>query len=230
MDEIFYGIIICIIIVIIGVIKNIRKTKAINKTLDELDDFEANDIYVSDVSIAYDSKRKQVCFIVNNQTKIYDYNDIIQSELEIDGETVLRQTASTMGILGRAVVGGVLAGGVGAIIGGATGSRTSKSKETIKSINLKITINDTSNPIYRINFLNFETKKGDWNYNHSYESAEQWHGKIAAIIKQTENNLSKKTLIPNSTADEILKLKELLDIDVLSKDEFESEKHKILSR
>jgi len=220
--------------VMIIVIKDEKKR---NNILDELDDFEANDRYMSGISIAYDNKRKKerkkVCLLEGYQTKIYDYKDIIQSELEVDGETktITTQSVSTNGMIGRAIVGGVLTGGVGAIIGGVTASRKSKSKEIskTKSINLKITVNDTSNPIYRIEFLDYETKKGSWTYNSSYKSAEKWHGKMSAIIKQVENNLSGKSVMPNSTADELLKLKELLDLEALSKEEFESAKFKLLN-
>ncbi|EPZ54444.1 hypothetical protein H477_3583 [[Clostridium] sordellii ATCC 9714] len=46
---------------------------------------------------------------------MYNYKDIIEFELLEDGESI------TKGGLGRAVAGGVLLGGVGAIVGGVTG-------------------------------------------------------------------------------------------------------------
>lgn len=47
-------------------------------------------------------------------------------------------------------MGGLLAGGVGAIIGGNTGAKTTT--EAVKTIDILITVNDIQNPIYMINF------------------------------------------------------------------------------
>lgn len=49
--------------------------------------------------------------------KIYKYSDIVDYELLEDGESI------TKGGLGRAVVGGALFGGVGAVVGGVTGHK-----------------------------------------------------------------------------------------------------------
>src|SRR5690606_10900120 len=49
--------------------------------------------------------------------QIYNYSDIVNFELLEDGESI------ASGGLGRALVGGALFGGVGAIVGGVTGKR-----------------------------------------------------------------------------------------------------------
>ena len=57
-------------------------------------------------------------------------------------------------MIGRAIVGGVLTGGVGAIIGGATASKTTTTSggisRTTHSYKLIITINSLSHPTERI--------------------------------------------------------------------------------
>ena len=214
--------------IIVGNVQHKNKSKEV---FQNLTNFDAIDKYLSDtsgISIAYDSNRKKICLLVEHKAELYEYKDIIQSELDIDGETVLKQSIS--GTIGRSVVGGVLGGGVGALIGGTTGAKTGKEK--IKRIDLKITVNNTKSPIYRVNFMNTEAKKGGLIYNMSYSEAEKWHGIMTTLIKQAEIELETKSenaKASNSTADELIKLKELLDSNVITKKEFDTEKKKILS-
>jgi hypothetical protein len=77
--------------------------------------------------------------------KVYDYSDIVDFELLEDGESVSK------GGLGRAVAGGVLFGGVGAIVGGVTGGK--KNKAICNSMKIKITINNLNNPVVYINLI-----------------------------------------------------------------------------
>lgn len=131
---------------------------------------------------------------------IYDYSKILQCEVVIDGETILKQ--STTGTIGRSVLGGILSGGVGAIIGGTTGAKTQK--ENISSIDLKVIIIDTVNPIFRINFLNLKTKKGSMIYKMTYPNVEKWHGIISGLIRQgSDEDKSTKSTVNFSSVDEL---------------------------
>lgn len=81
------------------------------------------------------------CFSKN---LIFSYNDIISYELLKDGESV------TKGGLGSAVAGGVLFGGVGAIVGGVVGSK--KTNQEISEFRIKIV---TRNVCYTEVYINF---------------------------------------------------------------------------
>jgi len=72
--------------------------------------------------------------------------DILKCELIKDGVTTLNK--STTDTLGRAIVGGALAGGLGAMVGSNSGKSTSTS--TVTSAVLKIHVNDFNNPIIMI--------------------------------------------------------------------------------
>lgn len=110
----------------------------------------------------------------------------------------------------------MIGGGVGAIIGGTTGAK--KGKEKIKNIDLKICVRDTKNPIYRINF-----------YKENYGDAEKWHGIISVLMKQASNSdKSTENRKSISTSDELIKLKSLLDAGVLTVEEFNIQKRKVL--
>ena len=142
--------------VIAGIVKSVNNKKHKDESkiaLDNLKDFKADNHYLSassGISIGFDNQRKKICFLDKlHKPTIFEYNKILQCEVIEDGETILK--SSTSGTIGRTLLGGILGGGVGAIIGGTTGSKTQK--ENISSIDLKIVLNDTTNPIYKINFL-----------------------------------------------------------------------------
>jgi len=226
------AVVIGLIIGIFVIVSNAQHKSKSKEVFENLTNFKATDKYLSNtsgISIAYDEKRKKICLLVGHKPELYEYKDIIQSELDIDGETVLKQ--SLTGTVGRSVVGGVLGGGVGAIIGGTTGSKTGKQK--IKNIDLKITVNNSKSPVYRINFMNTETSKGGFIYNISYGEAEKWHGIMTTLIKQAEieqNNSTQNSTNSNSVADELLKLKNLLDSEVITQAEFDKEKKNLLNK
>ena len=84
---------------------------------------------------------------------IYDYSDILDYELIEDGNSISK------GGVGRAIVGGALFGGIGAIVGGSTGH---KQKSICSKLQVKITMNNMSYPTIYINFIEVETKKTDY--------------------------------------------------------------------
>ena len=153
------------------------------KNFENLPDFKPTDSYgtaMSEMTISFDDTRKKICFFNKAQKSfIYDYNKILQCELVVDGETYLKQ--STGNTAGRAILGGLLLGGVGAIIGGVTGK--SKQNETIRSIDLKIIIDDTINPIFKINFFTGVIQKRTSLYKKVYSEAERWHAIVSGLIR-----------------------------------------------
>ena len=98
---------------------------------------------------------------------IYNFKDIINYTMS-DNTTVIQKhsggnitstsSTDTGSMLGRAVVGGVLAGGVGAAIGGSTAKRettssvtpTTTTSSTIHDYLIAVTVNSLSNPIERL--------------------------------------------------------------------------------
>jgi len=190
--------------------------------------FTATDTFLSEssgISISFDDQRKKICFLDElHKSYLYGYDKILQCEVVVDGETVLKQ--STTGTIGRSVLGGLLTGGVGAIIGGTTAAKTQK--ENISSIDLKIIINDTSNPVFRINFMNIETKKNSLKYKAAYSKVEKWHGIIAGLIRQGNTDDTPKLTENLSVADELMKLKNLHDSGVINSEEFAKLKSKLI--
>ncbi len=203
--EIIILVIIVIFAIAIGkVVKDNKNNKKANETFDKLKDFTASRRYVSQtsgISMAFDKQRSTICFLIKKTifrpavgSKVLDpakeyipifyaFDKILQCELMTDSKTILKKSVS--GGVGGAILGDVLAGGVGAIIGGSMGSSALTDK--IKSVDLKIIINDTSNPVFKVNFFKGETKKGSSTYKTAYNEAEKWHSIFVGLIAQDKD-------------------------------------------
>ncbi len=152
--------------------------------------------------------------------KIYNYSDIVDFELLEDGETI------TKGGLGSAVAGGMLLGGVGAVVGGVTGKK--KNKAICNSLKIKITLNNINNPVVYINFLAAATKKESLTYKTLYNSAQECLSVLQLICSSQEASSENSNVATTSNADEILKYKKLLDEGILSQEEFDAKKKQLL--
>ncbi|BDM75698.1 MULTISPECIES: hypothetical protein [Lactococcus] len=73
-------------------------------------------------------------------------NKIIDIELREDNDIVTK--VSTASVVARGVVGGMLAGGIGTIVGGATAK--SKSSSSLKEISIRFKLSDRNNPYQEI--------------------------------------------------------------------------------
>lgn len=133
-------------------------------------------------AIVIDEQNKKVHLFSYYNCYTYSYDDIIESEVVIDNTTI---TSTNRGkqILGS-VVGGVIAGVPGMIIGGLSNEQTSMDK--IKSMELKLTLNDMDNVIYQINFLtptNNGLSKDSPQVKKAISDIDKWHGIFNIILK-----------------------------------------------
>lgn len=101
--------------------------------------------------------------------KIYDFKDIIGCSVNDDShvkkaDVTYKTSTSTGSMLGRAVVGGVLTGGVGAAIGGATASKKtvavpSGNDTVVHNYTVVININSFTTPVIYLKCYNDENLK-----------------------------------------------------------------------
>ena len=226
--------------VLLGLIQAINtsnKKKAMDDHLSRIKDFSATQkIMGSDgtTGLAIDEQRKKICLIAHKQqnvtTRVFEYKDLLSSEVFEDGATVTKTVRSSQ--IGGALIGGVALGGVGAIIGGLSGKTQTSGK--VKKVDLRLTINDTNNPLHDINFLGLETKKDGFIYKQAIQQARHCHGLIEVLIKhadleeKAENTNHTMKLPSASVADELKKLAELRDAGVLSTEEFQQQKSRLL--
>lgn len=158
-------------------------------------------------------------FSVNNE--VFQYKNLLDFELVEDGETI------TKGGIGRAVAGGLVFGGAGAIVGAVTGKKT---KSICNSMRIKLTLKNTYRDNIYINLITTDTKKSSIIYKAAQTNAQNCISALQIITdayNQTSNQKS-DTSLPQSEADEILKFKHLLDSGIISQEEFEQKKKQLL--
>jgi hypothetical protein len=169
--------------------------------------------------------------------KIIDFSHILGCEIKIDGDTI--SSKSTSRTIGGALVGGVILGGAGAVIGGLSGD--SKQKKTVSTLTLLIKIKDISNPTIRYECYNAteataRTKNhvdiNDVTFQNALNSANEVKNIITIILNRIDSNPNKPTEVSksasSSTADELLKLHDLKEKGIITEDEFQCQKNKLL--
>lgn len=161
-----------------------------------------------------------------NAHQIYSYNDLIGYEV-IEGD----QTIQTKGGLGSSLVGGILAGGVGAVIGANVGKKKSAGK--VKDIKIRVALNDINNNQIILSFLSTETKVGGFVHKSIMDDVQKIQSLLDYILenKVDPNTDTSSNFIadPISTADEILKFKQLADQGIITQEEFEAKKKELLN-
>ncbi len=154
---------------------------------------------------------------------IFAYDNLLSFELLEDGQSI------TKGGLGRAVAGGLLFGGVGAIVGSVTGGK--KSKGVCNSMKLRVSLKNAHTDVVYINFIAIETQTSSLIYKTAQDSA---HKCITALETINDINQSNRVKYENtevhndSAADEIIKFKTLLDQGIITQEEFDMKKKELL--
>lgn len=161
----------------------------------------------------------------------YTYNDILEVEVLEDGCQVTKTSRTSQ--LGGALLGGLLLGGTGAVIGGLSGNKVTTNM--VQKGELKIIVNDKNNPFYILTFFICEKpiEKSKVIESIPYKDLLYWHGLISLLIRNAD--AKDKASISNddrqnnkSIADELNKLKKLLDEGIITEAEFKKLKEKLL--
>lgn len=165
-------------------------------------------------------------FVNNDNSKVafyekgrgfYNFNvdTVIECEILSDNMTV------QSGGVGRAIVGGALAGGAGAIVGSSTAS----SKGVCSSLVLRLVTNNPEKPLIEINLIKSKIAKEAFIYKRAIRIANELY---ALFISRME--LKKPATSDDEPIDMIRKLKELHDEGLLTVDEYETKKKELLDR
>lgn len=172
--------------------------------------------------------------------KVLNYSDIINVTYEEDGNTLYSKSMART--VGGAIVGGALIGGAGAIVGGLSGD-TSQNKK-VQSMNIKILVRSTTSPSINLpinlNGETFNTKdeKSKNAYKSRIKEANAIKDLISVIIDNsnlqqaaqvTMNSNPETPKQVSNIADELTKLAQLKDAGILSEEEFQQQKKKLLS-
>ncbi len=170
---------------------------------------------------------------------IFDYKEIIEVSYEENGTQLYSK--SSMRTVGGAIVGGVLMGGAGAVVGGLSGT-TTQHKE-VKTMTLKILLRSTEKPTYLINFneskrvLKNEDKSDNALYKKYQRNANKAKDILSVIIDKVKQEkvvavrqVEPQTIQQSTTiADELAKLAKLKSDGILTEEEFNAQKTKLLN-
>lgn len=189
-----------------------------------------NNIYI------IDKENKELTHLNHNNyfPTYYRLKDIIEVSLVIDGETITSTTRGSQ--FSGALVGGLLAGGAGAVIGGLSGKTSSK--ESISKISLKILMSNNEKTIKTITFLDVKKPilKNSSIFKSAFDKANEWEGQLKVILHEGKKSKNENVVsnndnkINSSIADEIKKLHTLVEDGILTNEEFALQKEKILSK
>lgn len=131
---------------------------------------------------------KKILYVANEPIP---FEKILGFDLKDNQKTIVKTTSpkyktstNTGSMIGRAIVGGVLTGGVGAVVGAATAKKTTKVVEegrttssTYHKYQIALNVDDISNPVRVI----------DFRYNE--EKAEQVANVLKIILHRNQDNV-----------------------------------------
>ena len=112
-----------------------------------------------------------------------------------------------------------------------------------QKIDLCLVINDTDDPIHLINFLDMDAKEGGVIYDKALNNVKHWHHLLSEIINQADNQMISNTYdsafsqgkenqphhSASSAADELTNLSALLEKKLITQEEFNTQKEKLLA-
>ena len=164
---------------------------------------------------------KNKCFKIAQIKNKLSFSSLINFEVVEDGDII------TKGGLGKAIAGGVLFGGIGAVIGGVTANK--KSQSMVSHLYIRISLNDIAVKHAQIDIITpyLKTKKDSSFYRSCKKQVDEIISALEFIINQQQVN-TQPPIEQLSAADEIMKYKRLLDCGAITEIEYQSKKDKLL--
>lgn len=177
-------------------------------------------------AVAIDETNNRIALIFDRSTSMLDKKKIIQANEILDASVeVVRGNATTEtdsgSQIGRMLIGGLMLGGVGAVIGGLSASKTTS--QSINRIDLVICTKASGWPSHRINLLLGEYPEASNQVRSVIDAGTAWALKIKAMRDEASYRHS-----PSSLADELGKLVWLREHGEISQSEFEQLKRKLM--
>lgn len=166
-----------------------KKRKLLEDHLKGLRGMTINHIFIGidgKSAIALDDSLKCVCVAHNRKnivsSRAYSHKDLVSSEIYEDGSVVTRTSRSSQ--LGGIATGALLMGKTGALIGGLTANTEAAQK--ISQIELRLTVNDMTEPIHDVAFLYFASERSAEHYKLANQEARKWHALISLLIRDAD--------------------------------------------
>ena len=228
--------------------KKEKRKNLLRQKLNKLEDFTITKELIgleNTYAIAVDQNKKKIAFIEMHNKRVIPFNHLLS--VEVLEDNVILSQKSSLRTIGGAIVGGTIAGGAGAIIGGLSGD--SKQNKKVSKVQVKVKVRDINNPSFIIDCFDCKTMTttGDpikptstlegYKYKQGLNDAQQIADILSVIIDATDRLEKSSTNIPmssdlnskSSIADELTKLAELREKGILTEAEFETQKKVILN-
>lgn len=234
-DSYFMTILVCSIILFFIVYssnasheKHIENVKNLESKLKNRNFITSQNISSDELSIRTDTRNKKVaiCTIKAERIRILKFSEIIECEIIEDSNTIMK------GGIGRAIVGGVVAGGIGAIVG----ANTRASKNVVNSLQIRIVTSNINDSLITLNLISFETKKDGLIYAEAINFANKVYATFTSIMNensknnQIEKTTEKKEEKAKEPYAELEKLHELKEKGIITEQEFEEKKKQLLEK
>lgn|GEM_PF-2332711 len=186
--------------------------------------------------IALDEGNERLCLLLVSGTpakialRILRYDEVVSVELFEDGTSVSRTERAAQA--GGLLVGGLLLGGVGALVGGLSAPTATTRK--VRLIELRMVLDDTAAPLHDVRFLRGETARGSAEHNAAMTEGRKWLAILDVAIRRVEahshSTLAGETAESASSAvNELQKLADLYSARMITTEEFEHLKHRLLA-
>lgn len=152
---------------------------------------------------------------------VIKYSEILDYEVNQNGSTVSKGSIN----IARGIGLGLITGGVGAVVGLATGGKR-KTKEISEGIEVVISTTIADHPTYTITTSSKKLKVGSKQYERDLKDTQDIAAVLDRIIKLNSNDAATDTQV--DSLDQISKLKELLDVGAITQEEFDAKKKQLL--
>lgn len=220
-----------------------QKLLDINEAIDSAPDFKVSHrLTASDLSsaMALDAERNKVLLLqcpakvlINPRSlRVFTQKDIVSVGVVVDGETVTATDRKSQAI--STAMGSLLLGGLGGVIVGGLSGKT-VSKEQIKKVELRVVVTDPDNPIHdTVLYSGAPLPRSAILLRGPLESASTWQARITTLIKRADKEDAQHSAAEHrhpalSLANELTQLVALRDANVLTEDEFQAQKLRLLN-
>lgn len=157
------------------------------------------------------------------------YEDIVSTDEVVGFDYAENGITITKGGLGATIAGGLLFGKTGALVGATLGKK--QTNDICSSVNVIIILKGSYLENLTINFLSDKTSY----HSSKYLVAQQEARNCIKLLEKITKISMEEEPVPkadkngqSSTADEILKFKQLLDDGIITQEEFSHQKKKLL--
>ena len=151
--------------------------------------------------------------------RVYKISNVIGYKVIEDGITISK------GGLGRAFVGGILFGEVGAVVGAITGEK--KENKKVTELRIDIEMNDTATPLVTLSMFTKGLVMSTDNMTYTYylENLRKIASTINVFLKRNE---SKDCGVVLDKFEQVKKYKDLLDSGIITQEEYDKKRKELL--